>query len=209
MNSITLIIFYLLSFLISSKEDPKYIDKKLSSIASEFREKIRDENACMNLSEEAGLLAEDCEEVINIAQYYDYNVEELNEFRRLKEDAESLRDFIHAVGNCYSEICEIDELYRANERIGGIIFSVSKNKYCSDVIGISIGNHTSYLLVNISQDFITFKCNWRTPDKRHSGSVETGVDERSCRFILDNKEHSDIKSIVITDIKCVILQRNY
>lgn len=205
MNLLSLTIFYLFSFLISSKEDPKYIDIKLAAIALDFKEKIRDENECMNLSEQAGSLADDCEEAINTAQYYDYTIEEINEFKRLQEDAESLRDFINAVGNCYSEICEIDELFRANDRIGGTIFSVSKDKFCSDVIGIAISNHTSFLLVNTSQDFITFKCSWRTPDKRCSGTIETGVDKRSCRFIVDNKEYSDIKAIVVTDIKCTAL----
>lgn len=194
---ITLII--LLNFY-SIKENPKDFEYTLSEIAGKVQLEIIDIDKCEKLRRAAEDLYDDIEDAIEKGD--EYNFDEKVELNKLKREAEAMEEFIAVVGNCRNYSLSIEKFNLANNRVRATVAYVIKDKYCIDVISVSIGNYVAYLGENNSKNNYTVNYKWKAIKSMSSGYGTMGLSKLSIRQIYDNREKPSQKNIFVFGIMC-------
>ncbi len=185
----------------SSKDSPNSFDYRLTTIAQAFKQEIMNKDECEKLKEEASDLKGDIEN--DLYSNNEYSPDEINELKKLKEEAEALEGYIEVVGNCGNDFFPIEHLHLANKRIGGSITALIKDKYCVDVITVTIGRYIAYLGENNSTKDYKVSYNWYVPKGIISGSGKMVIESKTVRRIYDNREDPKQERATISGITCL------
>jgi len=197
-----LIILTFLTLGLSYKIDrPDYFDSKLNDIASRFKHNITNPDECQKLKDEVDYLTSDIEKTLNTED--NYTKEEKNQLIKLKTDAKALFNYIAVLSNSDATChISIEDFNSANERVGGSVLNLVKDKYCLDIISVSFNGFTAHFAVNKSSKGCTFKIKWKTANGMQSGSVKTGTSQHElCRFHKGSKDIEQ-KRIIYLGIIC-------
>jgi hypothetical protein len=198
---LTLLFTSILLFGFSSlKEVPNDFDYKLSDIVRKFKSDIMDKDECEKQKRAAGDLADDIKKAIKNED--EDNSDEIIELKKLEKEANALEEFIASVGNCGNYVPSIQNFNLANRRVGANVATIIKDKYCIDVVSVSIGNYVAYLGENNSSKNYTATCKWKTPNSMNTGNVTMGLPALSVRHIYDNREKPIQKNISVFGITC-------
>ena len=182
-------------------ESPSDFDYKISDIARKFKEEIMNKDECEKQKREAHDLTERIEDAIKTEN--EYSSEEINTLKKLKKEAESLEDYIAEVGNCGNYIPTIENITIANRRVGGSISCIIKDKYCVDIISVTIGNYIAYIGENNSKKNYTVSYKWKAPIGMNTGSGTMGLTKGCVRNIYNNRERQNQKNITVYGISCI------
>ncbi|MFY0594672.1 hypothetical protein [Roseivirga sp.] len=189
-----------LTFIISLQgQSPSDFSYDLNRIASSFRNNIMDKDECDNQKNRAYQLADEIDEALDDDDEYDSS--EISELKKLKREVEALEEFIAAVGDCGNGTPTIDQFNQANSRVRGSVSWVYKDKYCVDVIAVTIGEYRVFLAQNSTTSNYTLNYKWRAQDKMSSGNGTSGIGAKSLRHIYNNREYPD-KQIGIYGLTC-------
>lgn len=182
-------------------ESPDDFDNELSEIVRKFKEGINDKNECENQKRNAEDLSKEIEDAIRKED--GYTSEEIDELIILKRETKAMEEYIGAVGACGNYIPAISDFNLANLRVGGRLVNVIKDKYCVDVISVSIGEYIVYLCENNSSKNYTVNYKWKAQNGVTSGKGTMGLSNSTVRHIYDNREKTKTKNIVVSEITCV------
>lgn len=184
----------------SLKEGPNDFDYKLSDIVRKFKSDIMDRDECEKQKRAADDLADDIKKAIKNED--EDNSDEIIELKKLEKEANALEEFIASVGNCGNYVPSIQNFNLANRRVGANVAVIIKDKYCIDIISVSIGNYIAYLGENNSSKNYTVTCKWKTTNSMNTGNVTMGLPALSVRHIYDNREKPIQKNISVFGITC-------
>jgi hypothetical protein len=204
MKCVFLLILFLSFGFSNLKDNPSDFDYKLSEIVNKFKQEIMDKDECNKQKNETYYLSRNLEEALNLEGQY--TQDEKYELRKLKKEADALEDYISSVGDCGNFSPTIEYLNLANERIGGSISYLIKDKFCVDVISVTIDDYVAILLENNTNKSFTISYQWTTSDGILKGNGTMGLPKRSVRHIYDNRDNRDRKNISIIGITCNELQ---
>lgn len=193
------LIFLLFSSLFID-ESPSTLESKLSRIASEFREKIMDEDDCKSLMNEASRISNDIEDELDENDKYSAN--EISQFKEVKKKADALEGYIGSVGGCSNVFPTIEEFTIANGMVGGSVTNVHQGKFCVDFFSVSIGNYKVYLGENNTTNNYVVTYKYKTPDGSKSGNGYFGLFSKNIRHVYDNREKPNQKIIIIFGVTC-------
>jgi hypothetical protein len=191
--------FLMLSF---SKENNKYndFDSQLTQIVNEFKSNIMDKDKCKNLYRKADYLVDEIENSIEDDDNSEY---ENNKLIELKKEAEAVEEFIGSVGNSSNSMfVKMDLIYLANKRINSTIVTTLRDKFCADIITISINNYVTTMAFNKTSSNYTVAYKWKLSSATKTGSGNMGLPINCVRHIYDNREAPTQKHIIITSINC-------
>lgn len=192
---ILLSLFLCFNLFLTAQTNNTY-ESKLNEIARAFREDISDERLTEVHRNEAGNLAKEIHDAM-----YDTNDEaEERMLKRYEKEAEGLEDYISAVGNAGNYHPHKNEFYQANRRVGGVISYIGKNKYCVDVIAVSIDNYTAYLFENNSLS--NYRVSYAFKTKNYGWKGNLGVMKNDLNHFHNNRASSNDKSVSMTTVKC-------
>lgn len=184
-----------------SIDKPIYFEYRLSNIVQQFKSGIMNPDDYERSNRDIEDLTQDIEKALKIEDEYTYD--EINQLKVLKKEVKAVESYIGAVGG-KSDYISIEELNKANLRIGGSIFYVIKDKYCVDVIKVVIGNFVAYLCENNSEKIynVSYKWNSPKPNNWYRGSGTMGMPKFCLRPIYDNRLKPTKKIIYVYDITC-------
>ena len=195
-----LLIYIAFISLIEKKESGiNDYDSDLTRISNDFRENIFNEDECTNLKNDVNDVADEIEEDLDAD---DYSTEEKQQLTLLLQEAEALKDYIACVGNCGNSIPSIEKFNLANRRVKGNVSIVILDKYCVDVISVTIGKYVCYLAENNTINNFTINYKWATPNGMHNGNGTMGLYGKSVRHIYDNRDKIEQTVITVSDITC-------
>jgi len=192
-------ILFAFSFSIP-KESPKDFEYRLNDIARNFRQAIASLNSCSNQKMQTEYLVSEIADAINNTN--EYSPVEIASLRELKKEAEALEVYIACIGTCGEDITSINNFFLANQRVGGVIKSIVKNKYCVDIISVSLGNYVVYLAQNNSEINYKITYKWKSQNGQINGEGNMGLSKKSVRYILCNRERPDQTNIIFPSILC-------
>lgn len=201
MNSIySLLLVAVLSQSSSYSGSPSDFDYKISSIATEFRNNILDEDKCEKLKWATAELADEIEdEIKNVGMY---SRDEILEFRKLKKEAEALEQFIASVGDCGNYMPSVEQFNLANKRVKASVSYVSRFEYCVDVVLVEVDDYVAYLVVNNTDNNYTLSYKLRANSGFRFGEGTMGVFGHSVRHFYNNRDDVSEKDISIIEINC-------
>lgn len=200
MKSLLLFITLVLYGSFGLKKSPGDFEYKLTNIISKFKSEIMDKSECEKQKIAAENLSDEIKEAIENIE--EYNSNHLDELKKLKKEAEALEEFIAAVGHCGSYIPSIENFNLANRRVGASVVNVIKDKYCVDVISVTIGDYTAYLAENNSTKNYTVTYKWKAPNGMNYGNGNMRLSKLSVRHFYDNREKPSQRHISIFGITC-------
>ena len=200
MKTILIYVFLLSAGLFHFSDSPSDFERKLSSIANEFREKIMNEDDCKDLMNDASRIADDIED--ELKEDDKYSASEVNQFKEVKKKAEALESFIGTVGGCSSSSATIEDFNIANRMVGFSVTNVVQGKFCVDFISVSTEQYIVYLGENnaINNYVVTYK--HKSPNGMNTGSGYFGLSSKSVRHLYDNREKPNQKTIIIFGVTC-------
>ena len=175
-------------------------ESEISTIARQFRMNAMDEDACKKLKREASDLVDEIEDAIDDDD--DYSSEEIREFKKLKKEASALEDYISAVGGIGNSIPKKADFLLANKRVRGSVSSVSKDKFCVDVILVSLGDYTVHLADNATQKNYTVSYQYTSSGGMGSGEGTMGLPRMSVRHICNNRDNPSRENITVENMSC-------
>ena len=180
------------------KNDLDDFEYELLSIARNFSENIMDEDECSRLKNQASSL---------LYKIKDYDNSELNNqeiivLNNLMMQAKSLEKYIGCVGNCGNYQPSIEEFNAANRLLNAGAAYVSKDKYCVNIIKVTIANYVCFLAENTSESDYTVSYNWKVSTGMNSGNGTMGLFAKSVRQFYDNREKPQQSSINVYRISC-------
>ncbi|MEI6882378.1 MAG: hypothetical protein WCK82_13750 [Bacteroidota bacterium] len=182
------------------KESSNNFEYTLTYIARNFKSGIMDKDECELLKKEADDLVDDIEDEID--KLDKYTSDEIIKLEELKKEAKALENFISAIGNCGSYVLSIEDFNLANRRVGAITSTIVKNKYCIDLIKLSIGDYIAYLGVNNSTKNYTVTYKWKAVNGMNNGYATMGFAKLSLLHIYNNRAKPSQKNISIFAISC-------
>lgn len=188
-----------LGFSIKEKK-PSSFESQLSYIASSFVDDVMDEDACEELMRDADRLADVLAD--EIEESGSYSVNERQELKALKKEAEAMEDFISVVGDVSNHAIDMEDFNLANRRVRANVAVVERDKFCVQVIKVSIGNYVSYLAENTSSVDYSIDYKYRVVGSRSWGSGESWVGSLGARHLWSNRDRSNQKSIIVDEIDC-------
>ncbi len=180
-------------------DSPSSYESKLSNIASDFREKIMEEDDCKNLMYDASRVADDIDDEL---KKEDYSSAEISQFKEVKRKAEALESYIGSVGGCLNTVPTIEEFNLANRMVGGSVSNVVQGKFCVDFISVTIDKYKVYLGENNSNSNYTVSYSLKAPDGLNSGKGTMGLSAKSVRHIYDNRKKPNQKTIIVYGVTC-------
>lgn len=195
-----LLTFFVIIDFSNIKKSPDYFDSELSNIVGKFKSDIMDKEECEKQKRAAEDLANEIEDAIK--NVHDYNSSEIAELSKLQKEAEAVEEFIASVGNCGNYMSSLNNFDLANRRVGANVASVIKDKYCVDVISVSIGGYVAYLAQNNTSKIYDVSYMWKAPNKINSGSGTMGLFKFSIRHIYDNRNNPSQKNVSVFGITC-------
>jgi len=174
---------------------------KLNDIASKFKREILNLEECEKLERETYSLSLDID--YSIRNESNYTQEEKGQLDKLKKEADALYKYIIGITALRSQSIEIDNFIKANERVGGQVLSIVKDKYCLDIISVTIGGCLTYLVVNNSPYRYIIHYHWKTSKgiPNGSGTIDS-VPGKSLQVILNNRKDKLLKNVSFWGITC-------
>ena len=194
-----LICFLFTTFSSEKVTDINDFDSDLRKIVNNFKENIFDKDECIKFRNEAEDLAEEIEQEIEDDEYTNVEKQQIN---ILLKKAEALEDYIASVGNCGNYIPSIDDFYMANSLVGGNVSAIITDKYCVDVISVTIGDYICYLAENNTTNTFKVTYEWANPNGMHNGNGTMGLYGKSVRHIFDNRDEPEQRLIIVSEIAC-------
>lgn len=194
---------------VSYSQDTGEFKKEMESIVKEFKENIGIEGTCSDLTHKSDILSDDIEDYIEDEE--GVSEEEREELRDLKLKAESLNEYIGAVGGCESHLLSIEEFGVANSLVNAKVDLYKENRRCPDIIVVTIRNFVSYLAKNEDEEGLTVVYKWRVPrdqipenSQRYTlkGHRYAGMGDRSYRNMYTNREDDKPSKINIWITSC-------
>jgi hypothetical protein len=198
-----ILVFFIFMLLINftiQKESPNDFEYALTNIVTKFKSEIMDKNECENLKYDTKRLIENIENALK--KENEYTFEEITQLNLLKNETEALVEFIASVGNCGNYVPSIANFNIANRRVGAKVASLVKNRYCVDIISVSIGNYVAFLAENNSSNNYTVTYKYKGPNSSYSGNGIIGLSKQSVRHIYDNRDKPKNKYISVLGITC-------
>ena len=196
-----LALFTVLLFNSSSIEkDYNDFDYDLSRIVNDFRRDVMNKSRCEDLKRKADYLSDDIQKYLNEEDLDQYEKDKL---RQLKKETEAVEEYIGAVGNCGTYFPKMDDLILANYRINGSISTQLNNKFCIDVINVSINDYVATLAYNNTATNYSITYKWKSPSGKSSGNGTMGLPSRTVRHMYDNRDNPQAKKIVIVSLNCI------
>lgn len=197
------ILFTLFTVLLfnPSASDKTYndFDYDLSRIANDFRRDIMNKSRCEDLKRKADYLSDDIQKYLNEEDIDQYEKDKL---RQLKKETEAVEEYIGSVGNCGTYFPKMDDLILANYRINGSILTQLNNKFCVDVITVSINDYVATLAYNKTSANYSIAYKWKLPSGMSSGNGSMGLSSKTVRHMYDNRDKPQAKKIVIVSLNC-------
>lgn len=185
-----------------SKENKNYniYDSQLTQIVDEFKSNIMNKNKCEDLKRETSYLSDEIQNSIDDDQNSDYDKKKLVQ---LKKEVEAVEEFIGTVGNSGNNMfVKMDEIYLANNRINSSIATVVKDKFCAEIITISLNGYVATLALNNSIYNYTVAYKWKLSNATNTGNGTMGLPSKSIRHIYDNRSNPASKRITIISVSC-------
>lgn len=182
------------------QKTPSDFDYELSDIARNFRDEVMNEDECEKQKSAAEELADEIEDALDMQD--EYNSDEIFELKKLKKEAEALESFIAAVGYCGGNILSIDAFNLANQRVNASVNYVIKDKYCVDVILVTIDDYVAYLAKNNYSKNYTVAYKWKAQNGMSTGNGRMGISKFGLRHIYNNREKTSQKDISVFGITC-------
>lgn len=184
-----------------SNTDKTYndFDYELTGIVNDFRRDVMNKSRCEDLKRKADYLSDDIQKYLNEEDVDQYEKDKL---RQLKKETEAIEEYIGSVGDCGTYFPKMDDLILANNRIDGNITSQLKNKFCVDVITVTINEYVATLAYNntINDYSITYK--WKLSTGMSSGNGSMGLPSQCVRHMYDNRNKPLAKKITILSFNC-------
>lgn len=182
------------------KDSPNDFDYRLSNIASQFVQEIMDQDKCDIHKREASQLVGDIEDALKMDG--GYNPDEMRILKKLIKEAEALEEYIACVGDCGNYVPTIDGINLANTRVGGSISTVFKDKFCLDILCVTINDYTSYLIMNNRSKQYDIVCSYKTSNGLYSGNLKASLPTKCIRHLYDNRENPNQKNITVISVTC-------
>jgi hypothetical protein len=191
--------FLMLSFSNNNKNYNDF-DSVLTQIVDEFKSNIMNKNKCEDLKRKASYLSDEIQGSIADDQNSDYDKKKLVQ---LKKEVEAVEEFIGTVGNAGNNMfVEMDAIYLANNRINSSITTVEKDKFCAEIITISLNGYVATLALNNSSYTYTVAYKWKLSNANNTGNGTMGFPTKSVRHIYDNRSNPASKRITIISVSC-------
>ncbi len=191
--------FLMLSFSKENKNLNDY-DSQLTQIVYEFKTNIMDKNKCEDLKRKAYYLSDEIQKTIDDDQNSEY---EKNKLVQLKKEVNAIEEFIGTVGNCGNNMfVKMDLIYLANSRINSSIATVVKDKFCAEILTISLNGYVATLASNDSSNDYTVSYKWKLSNATNTGNGTMGLPSKSIRHIYDNRSNPASKRITIISVSC-------
>jgi hypothetical protein len=162
-----------------------------------------DEYECKRLIGEISILSEDIDrDLLNVDQGNQLKFKELNQF---KLEAKAIEEFIACVSQSANYTPDIESFNLANNRFNAEIVTISKGKFCVDIISISIGDYIAYLAINSSTNNVKFK--YKLIDNKGNliGMGESGLWHNCIRCIHNNRDESNQSLVKVKEITCEMI----
>jgi hypothetical protein len=195
-----LFIFCFINFAFRSLNDyANDFDRKLSDIASDFKRDIFDVGKCVLLKNDAGDLSNDIETAMNEDEVSET---EKTKLKALKIEANALENYISAVGDFGTGYPTIDEFLLANKRVGGLIATISTDKFCMDIVSVTIGDYICYLAQNNTETTLSLSYKWKSSDGMQLGNGTMGVYGKSLRQMYSNRNKPSVKRVSFFGLTC-------
>lgn len=193
---ITLIPYYWYQFT----DSPSDFEYKLSNIANNFEENIMNEDECKDLMNEASSIADEIDDEIEDTD--ENSSTEIAEFKKLKKKAEALEDYIGVVAGISTTFPTLDEFNTANSMVGGSIVNVSIDKFCVDIVSVTINDYIVYLAKNNTVSNYRISYSLKASNGMYSGSGEMAVTTKAYNHIYDNRDNPKQKTISVSITEC-------
>jgi hypothetical protein len=184
----------------SFKDSPSDFEYKLSNIANNFEENIMDKDKCEDLKNEVSSIADEIDDEIEDKD--EHSSTEIVEFKKMKKKAEALKDYIGVVAGISTTFPTIDEFNSANSMVGGIVVNVSKDKFCIDIISVSIGKYIVFLAKNSTTINYHLDYSWKFEGMGIGGYGDFGIIKKSYCHIYNNRENPSLKTDRLTTSNC-------
>ncbi|MCF8321785.1 MAG: hypothetical protein K9I26_01420 [Flavobacterium sp.] len=195
--------FILLSFTKENKNSNDF-DFQLSRIVSEFRENIMDKKMCEDLKRKAYNLSSDIQ---NSIDENSNSSNEVNKLKQLKKEVDAVEEFIGTVGNGGNNMfVKMDLIYLANNRINSSMSTNVKDKFCVEILTITLNEYVAKMMYNKSSNDYTVTYKWKLSNATSIGNGTMGIPMQTIRHMYDNREKPAQKNIMVTNVTCTNIQ---
>jgi hypothetical protein len=174
-------------------------DSQLTQIVYEFKANIMDKNKCEELKRKADYLSDEIQDSIDDEENSEY---EENKLVQLKKEVEAVEEFIGSVGNCGNSFPKIETIYLANNRINSTISTLIKEKFCTEIISVSLNGYVTTMAFNNSFNDYTVSYKWKALNGMNTGNGTMGLPSQAVRHIYDNRSKPASKRITIISVSC-------
>ncbi len=175
-----------------------HFEARLAFICENFERDVMKKEICEQLQREAVNLVEEINEETN----KEADEQIIEAYRKVKQEAEAVADFIGSIGHCSNTILTYEKLNLASKRIRYRISNIGKGEFCIEMITISIGSYVCILAQNNSPNNYSIEYQWKTSDGRAIGNGKMGLPSRSVRAFYDNRERNNQKLPRFSLVKC-------
>lgn len=200
MNYLLILSTVMLFGFANTKNSPNSFEYRLTAIVQAFKQEIMNKEECEKLKRDTYDLNGAIADALKTEN--EYTPVEKSELENLKKEAEALEAYIGIIGNCGGFILTKENFELANRRIGGTVVSVIKNKYCVDVITVTIGDYVTYLGENNLLKNYKIAYSWKVIKGINTGSGTMGLMSKTVRGFYDNREKPSQKKISVFGITC-------
>lgn len=180
-------------------EYPSDFDTQLTSVTTDFKTNIFDQEKCEAANKKAIEISEAITDSLNEGGLDKSSIKKLE---ALKKEAEALADYISAVGELSGGFATIEKLNLANDRVKGEISNVQKGDFCMDIISVTIGDYICYLAENTGSKMISVNYKWKGPGGTKSGSGTVQVFANSVRALYSNRNDKVTKELKFMGLVC-------
>lgn len=203
MKYILLLAAFLISSSVFAQQDLiDEFDDTLSDIVQGFIEEIMDLSECEYQIDEVDDLIDDMSEAIDDWDEED-SFDDLRQLKSLLKEAEAVEDFFQGVCPSTGRISSIENMFLANQRIDADIAYVVKDKFCIDVISITIGRYVAFFYMNDTSKNFKVSHKWQSVEGYPAGHGNFGLASRSLLQFANSREEIKLKNIRINEISCV------
>jgi hypothetical protein len=172
---------------------------QLTAIIADFKENIFDQKKCEADMTKCGDMSMSITDILNSGGL---EKSEIKKLEALKKDADAVEDYISAVGDLSGGFATTEKINLANTRVNGIISSVQKGDFCTDIISVTIGDYICYLAENNSSKIISVNYKWKGPGGTKSGSGTVQVFANSVRAMYSNRNDKETKDLKFMGLVC-------
>jgi len=189
------------SLLADKIEEFRY---ELKSIANSFVSNIKDQDKCDDYIYDAGNLADEIKRyLVNESENLSY--EEKQSLSLLKNQSESLKEFVTICCGSSSSQITLEEFKLANELVHADVSYLNKDKYCIDFIEIRVGDFICLAYINNEASAYSIKFNWRAQSAGLSGKINSGINKQSIYIYFNNRTDALKGNLTFINVECKII----